>query len=396
MNYNNFFRGIKDLKLFEKFLYNKKELFYFEENKVIKGLKNALKGYYSRFYYLFADEMDKVLRLIETSDLNNIKNLKPALYDMDTMLLIVKDNKIKAIDLLKQEIVELSEREKAIAYDEIYDNPRLDDKPVIELLKNNIINVKVETINDLILYITNQEKKCEFIGNGTKEEKNKLKELVNKRKCFFNKSCKLQNNFNYYRTNYCYVNKDKILTVTNYTNDVNLFSLEQLRNKQTFYELNASPINYSDVLYKINNDVFIINNIIRFASDELEIIKIDNDCLKYITKIELNNKTDNLRNVFIAPTKEELINYEIKLCSNYEDINIDNCYSYSSSHHIKVIINDFYYYNCKVKNMNLVGYHNKIYYVPYESDFNPFNEITDEILKKAEKDHKAFLMLRGI
>lgn len=67
--------------------------------------------------------------------------------------------------------------------------------------------------------------------------------------------------------------------------------------------------------------------------------------------------------------------------------------------HLQKIIGDFYYYKeyeCEklafLKNINIVGYNNKIYYVSYDSDFNPTNEVTQELLEKAELETKSIIL----
>lgn len=112
-NKNNFFKEIKNLNSNQRYLYHKKELYYYEEDKIIKGLSNINNSWYKDFFLLEADEMDRLLRLIETTDFGKINKIPLSTYDGSKKLLIFDNNQVKAIDILKQEIIELTEKEKA-------------------------------------------------------------------------------------------------------------------------------------------------------------------------------------------------------------------------------------------------------------------------------------------
>ena len=130
MDKSVFTKDIKNLERGKNFLYNKKKLYYFKEDLIVDGLKNVNLSYYHNLLLLTGKQMDKLLRLIESTDLKNVEKLKTTVYDYYTMMLVIVNGEIKAIDLMEQEIVDLTEKEKAQAYLELFNNAMLTDEEV--------------------------------------------------------------------------------------------------------------------------------------------------------------------------------------------------------------------------------------------------------------------------
>lgn len=403
-NKNVFFKNIKKLNDNQRYLYNKKELYYYEEDKIIKGLSNVNNSWYKDFFLLESDEMDRLLRLIESTDFGKIKKIPLSTYDNSKKLLIFDNNQVKAINILKQEIIELSEREKAFAYQQLYNNALLKDEDVITLLENSLIDKICYSINlnnrNLLVVLDSRFKyKC--------FEDKKIIKLTDEEEAEIIKITRIKNSsLKHYKNNvvrgnlvrsYIKNNKDEYIVFGNKQNQVlkrEEFKNEDFLDRNHYYYINNKIIKTKDYYVKVQNT---------FEYSRVEYVVYNkNSNYNQVTAIKFpafsSIKTEKLNEII----NEVLKGNKSILDWNKKEIEIpgveikkNNLYYFS----LKKVIGDFYYYKEYeieelkfLKNVNIVGYDNKIYLVSYNSDFNPTNEITPELLEKAELETQSIIL----
>lgn len=404
-NKNNFFKEIKNLNSNQRYLYYKKELYYYEEDKVIKGLSNVNNSWYKDFFLLEADEMDRLLRLIETTDFGKINKIPLSTYDGSKKLLIFDNNQIKAIDILKQEIIELTEKEKAFAYVQLFNNALLKDEDVITLLENRLIDKVCNYINvnnrNLLVVSDSRFKFCcienkKPVTPNSKAEEDEIYTFITIK----NSSLKHFKN-NVIRGNlvrsYIKNSNNEYIVFGNKNNQVlkrEEFKSEEFLNNNFYYYINNNIIKTKDYYIKIQNTYeydkveYVVYN---YNSNEL--IKLIFPAFTSIKSEELNELINKKIN-----NKEKIPSWykkNIEIPGIEKEIKPNGTFYF----HLQKIIGDFYYYKeyeCEklafLKNINIVGYNNKIYYVSYDSDFNPTNEVTPELLEKAELETQSIIL----
>lgn len=404
-NKNNFFKEIKNLNSNQRYLYYKKELYYYEEDKIIKGLSNINNSWYKDFFLLEADEMDRLLRLIETTDFGKINKIPLSTYDGSKKLLIFDNNKVKAIDILKQKIIELTEKEKAFAYMQLFNNALLKDEDVINLLENRLIDKVCNYVNvnnrNLLVASDSRFKFCcienkKLVTPNSKQEEDEIYTFITIK----NSSLKHFKN-NVIRGNlvrsYIKNNNNEYIVFVNKNNQVlkkEEFKSEEFLNKNFYYYINNDIIKTKDYYIKIQN-TYEYNKVeyVVYDYDSNELIKLIFPAFTSIKSEELNELINKKIN-----NKEKIPSWykkNIEIPGVEKEIKLNGTFYF----HLQKIIGDFYYYKeyeCEklafLKNINIVGYNNKIYYVSYDSDFNPTNEVTPELLEKAELETQSIIL----
>ena len=404
-NKNNFFKEIKNISSNQRYLYYKKELYYYEEDKVIKGLSNVNNSWYKDFFLLESDEMDRLLRLIETTDFGKINKIPLSTYDGSKKLLIFDNNQVKAIDILKQEIIELTEKEKAFAYVQLFNNALLEDDDVITLLENRLIDKVCNYINTkerkLLVVSDSKFKFCciedkKIVIPNSKSEEDEIYTFITIK----NASLKhFKNNVirgNLVR-NYIKNKNNEYIVFGNRNNQVlkrEEFKSEEFLNKNFYYYINNNIIKTKDYYIEIQNT---------YEYDKVEYIVYDynsNELIKLIFPAFTSIKSEELNELINKKinNKEKIPSWykkNIEIPGVEKEIKLNGTFYF----HLQKIIGDFYYYKeyeCEklafLKNINIVGYNNKIYYVSYDSDFNPTNEVTPELLEKAELETQSIIL----
>lgn len=404
-NKNNFFKEIKNLNSNQRYLYYKKELYYYEEDKVIKGLSNVNNSWYKDFFLLESDEMDRLLRLIETTDFGKLNKIPLSTYDGSKKLLIFDNNQVKAIDILKQEIIELTEKEKAFAYVQLFNNALLKDEDVITLLENRLIDKVCNYVNvnnrNLLVASDSRFKFCcienkKLVTPNSKQEEDEIYTFITIK----NSSLKhFKNNVirgNLVR-NYIKNNNNEYIVFGNRNNQVlkrEEFKSEEFLNKNFYYYINNNIIKTKDYYIEIQNT---------YEYDKVEYIVYDynsNELIKLIFPAFTSIKSEELNELINKKinNKEKIPSWykkNIEIPGVEKEIKLNGTFYF----HLQKIIGDFYYYKeyeCEklafLKNINIVGYNNKIYYVSYDSDFNPTNEVTPELLEKAELETQSIIL----
>lgn len=405
MNKNNFFKDVKNLNSNQRYLYHKKELYYYEEDKVIKGLSNVNNSWYKDFFLLESDEMDRLLRLIETTDFGKLNKIPLSTYDGSKKLLIFDNNQVKAIDILKQKIIELTEKEKAFAYIQLFNNALLKDEDVITLLENRLIDKVCNYVNvnnrNLLVASDSRFKFCcienkKLVTPNSKSEEDEIYTFITIK----NASLKhFKNNVirgNLVR-NYIKNNNNEYIVFGNRNNQVlkrEEFKSEEFLNKNFYYYINNNIIKTKDYYIEIQNT---------YEYDKVEYIVYDydsNELIKLIFPVFTSIKSEELNELINKKinNKEKIPSWykkNIEIPGVEKEIKLNGTFYF----HLQKIIGDFYYYKeyeCEklafLKNINIVGYNNKIYYVSYDSDFNPTNEVTQELLEKAELETQSIIL----
>ena len=404
-NKNNFFKEIKNLNSNQRYLYHKKELYYYEEDKIIKGLSNVNNSWYKDFFLLESDEMDRLLRLIETTDFGKLNKIPLSTYDGSKKLLIFNNNQVKAINILKQEIIELTEREKAFVYMQLFNNALLKDEDVITLLENRLIDKVCNYVNvnnrNLLVASDSRFKFCcienkKLVTPNSKQEEDEIYTFITIK----NSSLKHFKN-NVIRGNlvrsYIKNNNNEYIVFGNRNNQVlkrEEFKSEEFLNKNFYYYINNNIIKTKDYYIEIQNT---------YEYDKVEYIVYDynsNELIKLIFPAFTSIKSEELNELINKKinNKEKIPSWykkNIEIPGVEKEIKLNGTFYF----HLQKIIGDFYYYKeyeCEklafLKNINIVGYNNKIYYVSYDSDFNPTNEVTPELLEKAELETQSIIL----
>lgn len=404
-NKNNFFKDVKNLNSNQRYLYHKKELYYYEEDKVIKGLSNVNNSWYKDFFLLESDEMDRLLRLIETTDFGKINKIPLSTYDGSKKLLIFDNNQVKAIDILKQKIIELTEREKAFAYIQLFNNALLKDEDVITLLENRLIDKVCNYVNvnnrNLLVASDSRFKFCcienkKIVMPNSKQEEDEIYTFITIK----NSSLKHFKN-NVIRGNlvrsYIKNNNNEYIVFGNRNNQVlkrEEFKSEEFLNKNFYYYINNNIIKTKDYYIEIQNT---------YEYNKVEYVVYDydsNELMKLIFPVFTSIKSEELNELINKKinNKEKIPSWykkNIEIPGVEKEIKLNGTFYF----HLQKIIGDFYYYKeyeCEklafLKNINIVGYNNKIYYVSYDSDFNPTNEVTPELLEKAELETQSIIL----
>lgn len=404
-NKNNFFKDVKNLNSNQRYLYHKKELYYYEEDKIIKGLSNVNNSWYKDFFLLESDEMDRLLRLIETTDFGKINKIPLSTYDGSKKLLIFDNNQVKAIDILKQEIIELTEKEKAFAYMQLFNNALLKDEDVITLLENRLIDKVCNYVNvnnkNLLVASDSRFKFCcienkKLVTPNSKQEEDEVYTFITIK----NSSLKHFKN-NVIRGNlvrsYIKNNNNEYIVFGNRNNQVlkrEEFKSEEFLNKNFYYYINNNIIKTKDYYIEIQNT---------YEYDKVEYIVYDynsNELIKLIFPAFTSIKSEELNELINKKinNKEKIPSWykkNIEIPGVEKEIKLNGTFYFR----LQKIIGDFYYYKeyeCEklafLKNINIVGYNNKIYYVSYDSDFNPTNEVNQELLEKAELETQSIIL----
>ena len=419
MNKSEFTKDIKNLERGKNFLYNKKKLYYFKEDLIVDGLNNVNLSYYHNLLLLTGKQMDKLLRLIESTDLKDVEKLKTTVYDYYTMMLVIVNGEIKAIDLSKQEIVELTEKEKAQAYLELFNNAMLTDEEVKFFIEKGIVDLSCFTFMDKgekIYVALKTIYNFEILNNRTLSEKgkellrNKAKKIAHKKEMSYTNSTgqviiRKKNTFHTEP-----LSEDRRLVVVSdeetysiMTQEFKVISIKEKNFNRDFIKENCK-IGLNTFFFKGDNDeIYAIGGFHYWRSNPVEIlikIKFGPENENEIKESEIVNFIENNEYKYCCPTEKTII--KILNGADLETIRVKNMTENEASKYaiqnLFLIHKGFYYYESKIKDHNVIGYDNNIYIVPYGSSFNSFvlDKPTKEDLELAREQTQAAIMLMNI
>ena len=418
MDKSVFTKDIKNLERGKNFLYNKKKLYYFKEDLIVDGLKNVNLSYYHNLLLLTGKQMDKLLRLIESTDLKNVEKLKTTVYDYYTMMLVIVNGEIKAIDLMKQEIVDLTEKEKAQAYLELFNNATLTDEEVKYFIEKGIVDLSCFTFmyKDKKIYVAlktpyNFQIFSDKVLTELEEEKIRKEtgKLARKRERFYaNTTGTYTSRFK--QTFHAEPLPDgrRLVVVSDedtYSISINEFKVISIKEEdfnREFVKKNDN-IGLKTFFFHNNDEVYFVGNLSYWRSPSIELLakfKFGQEDEKGIkSDIMVEFKENNTYN-FCCPTVKTIA--DLIDGARLETIKIKNMTETEISKYAFQILflvhKGFYYYESRVKDHNVIGYDNNIYIVPYGSSFNSFvlDKPTKEDLELAREQTQAAMMLMNI
>ena len=418
MDKSIFTKDIHNLERGKNFLYNKKKLYYFKEDLIVDGLKNVNLSYYHNLLLLTGKQMDKLLRLIESTDLKNVEKLKTTVYDYCTMMLVIVNGEIKAIDLMKQEIVDLTEKEKAQAYLELFNNAMLTDEEVKYFIEKGIVDLSCFTFmhKDKKIYVALKTPYNFQIFSDkvlTETEENIIRKetgrLARKKERFY------ANTTGTYTSRFkqtfhaeplpdgrrlVVVSDEDTYSVT--INEFKVISIKEEDFNREFVKKNCN-IGLRTFFFHDNDKMYFIGNLSYWRSPSIELLakfKFSNENEKGIKEDIMIEVKENDAYNFCCPTLKTIA--DLIDGARLETIKVKNMSETEISKYalqnLFLVHKNFYYYDSRVKNHNIIGYDNNIYIVPYGSSFNSFvlDEPTEEDLELAREQTQAAIMLMNI
>lgn len=418
MDKSIFTKDIHSLERGKNFLYNKKKLYYFKEDLIVDGLKNVNLSYYHNLLLLTGKQMDKLLRLIESTDLKNVEKLKTTVYDYCTMMLVIVNGEIKAIDLMKQEIVDLTEKEKAQAYLELFNNTMLTDEEVKYFIEKGIVDLSCFTFmhKDKKIYVAlktpyNFQIFSDKVLTETEENmiRKETERLARKKERFY------ANTTGTYTSRFkqtfhaeplpdgrrlVVVSDEDTYSVT--INEFKVISIKEEDFNREFVKKNCN-IGLRTFFFNDNDKMYFIGNLSYWRSPSIELLakfKFSNENEKGIKEDIMVEVKENDAYNFCCPTLKTIA--DLIDGARLKTIKVKNMTETEISKYaiqnLFLVHKNFYYYDSRVKNHNIIGYDNNIYIVPYGSSFNSFvlDEPTEEDLELAKEQTQAAMMLMNI
>ena len=418
MDKSIFTKDIHNLERGKNFLYNKKKLYYFKEDLIVDGLKNVNLSYYHNLLLLTGKQMDKLLRLIESTDLKNVEKLKTTVYDYYTMMLVIVNGEIKAIDLMKQEIVDLTEKEKAQAYLELFNNAMLTDEEVKYFIEKGIVDLSCFTFmykDEKIHIALKTPYNFQILVNRTLSEseedkiRKEARKLAQKRERFYpNTTGTFTGRFKQTfqaeplpdGRRLVVVSDEDVYSIS--INDFKVISIKEEDFNREFVKKNCK-IGLKTFFFYDNDEMYFIGNLSYWRSPSIELLakfKFGKENEKGIKEDIMVEVRENDAYNFCCPTKKTIA--DLIDGAKLETIKIKNMAETEISKYalqnLFLVHKNFYYYDSRVKNHNIIGYDNNIYIVPYGSSFNSFvlDEPTEEDLELAREQTQAAIMLMNI